>query len=294
MTLVSERAQRLLKKLSEQPFDYFAPVELMRARLEQAVGSQPAPAGRSIEIGNVLAEWVGEPADGAPVMLYLHGGGYAMGSRNTHRRLAMSLARKCGVAALLPEYRLAPEHPYPAALDDAYSAYRWLLEQTGSAARIAVAGDSAGGGLALALLLRIRDRGLEQPGCCVALSPWTDLASTGGSMETCRATDPAVSREAQDRLASLYLAGESAKNPGVSPLYGDLSGLAPLLLQVSEFEVLLDDSLRFEKKVRDAGGAVRCECWPGMVHVWHLYEGYLPEAEAALNGVGAFVREKLA
>jgi acetyl esterase/lipase len=251
------------------------------------------PDGATVEPVRVAerdAQWIAMP-NSAPdrVVLYLHGGGYIMGSPRTHRELAARIAREAAARVLLLDYRLAPEHPFPAAVDDATAAYRWLRGRGLDARSIAVAGDSAGGGLTLATLLALRDAGESLPACAVCLSPWTDLEATGASAQPGGADDPMVGLAGLHDSGRLY-AGERTRDPLASPLHGDFTGLPPLLLQVGTRELLLDDSTRVAERARGAGVAVRLEVEEGAYHVWHATAD-LPESIDALTRIGAFVRE---
>ncbi len=191
------------------------------------------------------------------------------------------------------DYRLAPEAPFPAAVDDATSAYRLLLDQGLKPASIAIAGDSAGGPLTLAVLLAARDAGLPQPACGFLMSPWIDLEATGGSMASKAAEDPIVNEADLDRWAAAYLGGENARNPLAAPLYANLSGLAPLLIQVGSAEVLLDDSIRLAGLAGAAEVPVRLEVWPEMLHVWHFFHPVLTDGRRAIASAGSFIRERM-
>jgi acetyl esterase/lipase len=191
------------------------------------------------------------------------------------------------------DYRLAPEHPFPAALDDALAAYRWLLAEGADPRRIAVMGDSAGGGLAFSLLLRLRDQGAPLPAAAVALSAWTDLALTGASLRLNAAADPMLNAEDLPKLAACYLASADPRDPYASPLYGDATGLPPTLIQAGSDEILHDDSTRMADRLRAAGCEVELEIWPRMPHAWHLFAPVLPEARRAIERIGAFVRGRL-
>ncbi len=243
-----------------------------------------------IDVGGVSAEWLVPHAhDVDRVVLYLHGGGYVLGSVQSHRVMLerLALAVRCRVLAL--NYRLAPETPFPAPIDDAVAAYRWLLAQGISAKHIAIAGDSAGGGLALATLLALRDAGGPLPGCAVVISPWTDMEGLGASMQTRAAVDPMVQKPAIDDLARAYLQGADPKSPLASPLHGEFTGLPPLLIQVGDAETLLDDTTRIAPKLKAAGVDVTVEIWPDMIHVWHFFAPMLDEGQAAIEGIGSFV-----
>ena len=240
------------------------------------------------------AEWLTPPgARPNTVVLYLHGGGYVIGSPRSHRHLAAAVARAGAARALLLDYRLAPEHPFPAALDDAVAAYEWLLGQGLDARRIVVAGDSAGGGLTVATLLALRDRGRPLPAAGVCISPWVDLTCSGASYATKAAADPIVTRDGVEALAQAYVGAGDRKAALVSPLYADLRNLPPLLIHVGSDEVLLDDAIGLGARARAAGVDVKVEEWPAMVHVWHWFLPILDEAEKAIAGIGDFVRTHL-
>jgi monoterpene epsilon-lactone hydrolase len=246
-----------------------------------------------VDAGGVPCEWVLAPrVDAGRVVLYLHGGAYYRGSLHTHRDLCSRISRAAGVAVLNVGYRLAPEHPFPAALEDACAAYRWLVGTGIAPGRIFLAGDSAGGGLAAALLLFLREQREALPGGAVLLSPWTDLEQTGPSMASRAAADPSMAKPYLDRVAAIYLGAADPCDPLASPLYGDLRGLPPLLIQVGTAEVLEDDAARFAEKAEAAGVTVRLERWPDMIHVWHRYAVLLPEAQEAIARIGAWLRER--
>jgi acetyl esterase/lipase len=228
------------------------------------------------------------------VVLYLHGGGYVGGSIASHRNLTSHLARASCCAVLSVDYRRAPETPHPAAVEDACTAFRWLVRAGHRPARLAIAGDSAGGGLALGTQLRLRDAGDPLPAASVLISPWVDLTCAGESMRTHVARDPVVTPAAIAWLAGLFLGSAgSTDDPLASPLAGDLAGLPPMLIHVGEDEVLLSDSERLAEKATAAGVDVTLEVWPEMVHVWHAMAGLFEEADAAIHGVAEFLRAKL-
>ena len=228
-------------------------------------------------------------------ILYFHGGAYIAGSSASHRHLVAMLAQMAGMNAYLPDYRLAPENPFPAALDDAMAAYRGLLDQGSAPEKIALAGDSAGGGLVLATMLRLKQEGLPLPGAAACLSPWTDLAATGDSTVTNAEKDFLImgGRPALQQFGMPYLGGADAKNPLASPLYGDPTGFPPLLIQVGEPEVLYDDSRRFADQARAAGVKVTFEPWPDMPHVWQTFAPILPEGKQALTHIADFFKKHL-
>jgi acetyl esterase/lipase len=226
-------------------------------------------------------------------VLFLHGGGYITGSPALYRHILWRFADACRAEIAAIDYRLAPEHPFPAALDDAVCAWRALLNEGADPRCCAVLGDSAGGGLALALALRLRDERLPLPGAVAAISPWTDLAITG---ESCRndSADPMLKSACLKPFAAEYLQGADPCDPHASPLYGDPSGLPPVLLQVGSDEILRDDSTRMADKLQAGGCAVTLEIWSRMPHVWHAFAPLLPEATRAIVRVGAFANETLA
>ena len=242
-------------------------------------------------------EWVvAGNADPARRLLYVHGGGYVAGDLNSHRNFCADLSKATGAVILNAAYRLAPEHVSPAAFDDGMAAYGWMLENgphgAGRPETTFVGGDSAGGGLALALAMGIRDAGLTAPAAAILLSPWADMTCSGTTFETRAATDPMVQRDALTWMAGLVLGeGGDAKDPRISPVFGSYENLPPLLVHVSEDEVLLDDSLHVADSAGRAGVDVTLERWPDTVHVWHVLGNHVPEAVAAIDKIGAFVRE---
>ena len=247
-----------------------------------------------VSANGVPSEWVSAPgASTERAVLYFHGGGYVMGSLNTHRELASRISRASGARVLLVDYRLAPEHPFPAAVDDAVAAYRFVLDQGISPKKIVLAGDSAGGGLTIAALVAIRDEKLPLPAAGVPLSPWTDLEGCGESCVTKAAEDPMVTKAGLLELARLYLAGKDARTPLAAPLYADLSGLPPLYIQVGTAEVLLDDATRIAERAKKAGVDVTLEPWEGLIHVFQLFP-HVPEANQATDKIGAFIRQRTA
>ena len=268
-----------------------------RAQYDRAERVFPTPADVKVETVTAPerpAEWLRPPGirtDAA--VLYLHGGGYVIGSPRSHRHLAAAIARAGGTAALLLDYRLAPEHPFPAALEDAVAAYEWLLARGIAPERIVVAGDSAGGGLTVATLLALRDRQLPRPGAGVCISPWVDLTCSGATYVTKAAVDPIVARESVTMMAQAYAGAGDPKGSLLSPLYADLRGLPPLLVQVGSDEVLLDDALGLGERARAAGVDVTVREWPAMIHVWHWFLPMLDEAEQAVGVIGKFVRSRV-
>lgn len=246
-----------------------------------------------VEAGGVAAEWVRrEDAAGGPVVLYFHGGGYGLGSVETHRDLVSRICRACSASGLSLEYRLAPEHRFPAQLHDATNAYRWLLEQGVPPSRIVVAGDSAGGALALSCLVRLRDSGIPLPAAGVCMSPWVDLEALGASVDANERYDY-ISRRALEQYRKRFIGDGDPRNPLAAPLYADLGGLPPVLIQVGSAEVLLDDSTRVAECARKAGVDVTLHVWEDMIHVWQLFAFMAPQGAAAIDEIGAFVRERV-
>jgi acetyl esterase/lipase len=258
-----------------------------------------AAEARRVAAAGVPCEWVLAPgADPDRRLLYLHGGAWTSGGLDSHRPLSARLSAATGAAVLAVDYRLAPEHPFPAGLDDCLAGYGWLRGHGPSgpapARSVFVAGDSAGGNLTLALLFAARQRGLPFPNAAVAISPATDFLATGDSYRTRAARDPIITAgpDGIRLLSKLYLQGRAApEDPLASPLYGDYRGLPPLLFHVGDAEVLLDDSTRAAEKARAAGVDVTLEVWPEMPHVWHAFAPFLPEATQAIERIGAFVRK---
>ncbi len=269
----------------------------LRAEIEKGAGFfGKLPDGFTLEpvdIDGLPAEWMLPPgATKDRAILYFHGGGYATGSIPAHRGIVAKFVKAGDTGALLFEYRLAPEHPFPAALDDAVAAYRYMLAQGVAPERIVFIGDSAGGGLALAALLAVRDQGIPLPAGAVALSPWTDVKNTGASWETNAKVDPLTWRESQAVFAKYYAGDQDAGNPLMSPLYGDLHGLPPLLIYVGSYEVMLDDSTRFAAKAQAAGVDVTLHIGEGMFHCYPACAPLFPEAKQAMEAIGAFVKAR--
>lgn len=264
------------------------------AKLADFLGGAPDAKVEQVDAGGVPAEWVAAPGiDDGQIILYLHGGGYVIGSPATHRRLAYDLSAAAGARVLLLDYRLAPEHPFPAAVDDAARAWRWLLAQGFRGERLAVAGDSAGGGLTISTLVNLRDQRLALPACAVAISPWVDLEGLGHSITARAEQDPMVQRDGLLWMASLYLGGADPRTPLAAPLHADLNGLPPVLVQVGTAETLLDDSLRIADRLQASGVAVTLRVWPNMIHVWPLFAPHLSEGRDGCIEAGEFIRRHL-
>ncbi|MGH8455905.1 MAG: alpha/beta hydrolase [Stenotrophobium sp.] len=292
--------QKLLRgavRIMYQPvFNPRVPIAMQRAWAEMIGKSTLKPRGRVITpqaMNGVPAECVHDsrtsPLKSPGAVLYLHGGGYILGSPATHRAITASLARATGLKVHVPAYRLAPEHPYPAALDDALASYRWLLDNGHKASLISIAGDSAGGGLALATTLAIRDAGLPMPGALVLISPWLDLTLSGESMQTRATRDPALRATRARWAASLYCKNTALDHTGCSPLFADLKGLPPTLVQVGSDEILYSDTERFTEKARAAGIEVQMHCYDGLWHDFQLHVGLLRQADEAIAEIAAFL-----
>ena len=269
----------------------------MRANAEGFGEMTSEPAGvkyEQVDAGGVPAIMV--TPDGAAadrVLQYTHGGGYVFCSANSHKRLAGHFAKALGCRALVLDYRLAPEHPHPAPVNDAVTAYRWLLAQGIKAEHIALSGDSAGGGLAVATLLKLRDDGIAQPAGAVPISPWADMEGSGESMQTRAAVDMCVQKPALQQLGGLFLAGKSTRDPYASPVFADLKGIAPMYIQVGDEETLLDDSIRLAHRALDAGVEVKLEIYPEMQHIFQICAGNLPQADLAIQRAAAWLKPRL-
>jgi monoterpene epsilon-lactone hydrolase len=252
----------------------------------------PPPRGATFSanvVGGIAGEWAKSGGVAAGTMLYLHGGGYLGGSTKTHRAITAAFANR-GLDVFAADYRLAPENVFPAAVDDGLAAYKGLLTAGVAPAKLTIAGDSAGGGLTLATLLAAKAEGLPMPACAIVFSPWTDLAITGDTVRTNLKRDPMLAGNLLQDGAAFYLNGADAKNPLASPLYGDLTGLPPLFVQVGDTEVLLNDSTRFAARAQESGVAVDLKIWEGMPHVWQIFQLFLPEARAAVDDAAGFAK----
>jgi acetyl esterase/lipase len=273
-------------------------LEQMRAGAEMSMDAQGVmPEGVSvtdISVAGVPAlDVMPEAGRRDRVLLYLHGGGYVLLSARSHAKLAGGIAAAAGCRVVSLDYRLAPEHPYPAAVDDALGAYRWLLDEGYAPEHIVISGDSAGGGLTMATLLAIRNAGLPQPAAAVPLSPWVDLEGVGDTMDTHAHRDFIVGREALQGMAALYVAGGDVRDPLIAPVWADLTGLAPLYIQVGGDETLLDDSTRLATNAARAGVDVRLDVFPEMQHVFQTMLGQVPEADDAVARIGEYVAARL-
>ena len=281
------------------PRDPGAPIEAVRASFEKLGRLLGPPEGvqvRARRVAGVPCETVAPArgAEGAGEIVYLHGGGFVSGSTATHRGLAARLALAAGRRVWTVGYRLAPEHPYPAAVEDSLAVVEARLAAQPEGGSLVVAGDSAGGGLVLAVLAALRDRGGPAVAAGVCLSPWTDLEATGDSVELNAAEDPLVSLAGLKRMAALYLNGADSRHPAASPLHADLAGLPPVVILAGSAEVLLDDSTRMAAALERAGVEVTLEVWERMLHVWPLYAPLLEEGRQAIERAARFVDAVLA
>ena len=265
-----------------------------RERLD-ALGNAYRPAEdvhlKPVSADGVPAEWSTTPgSDGSRVLLYLHGGGFSAGSIVSHRAMVTETGRAAQARTLAIDYRRTPEHQFPAALDDALQAYRWLLAQGVRPERIAIGGDSAGGGLTLALMVSLRERGLPSPACGWCISPWVDMEARGESFVAKAAIDPMISKDYVLELAGWYLGGAAPQTPLAAPVYADLNGLPPLLIQVGSAETLLDDSIQIAARAGAADVRVTLEVWPQMIHAWPLFHQQLTDGRRAIAVAGSFIR----
>lgn len=273
-------------------------VEESRKGLEQLTSLVKLPKDvdlEHIDINGMAAVWISSPeVDSNKVVLYLHGGGYILGSLNTHQDIAMRIGRAAKARVLLVDYRLAPEDPFPAAVEDAVKSYKWLIEnQKIVPNKIVIAGDSAGGGLTLVTLIKLRDDNISLPAAGVCLSPWTDVALTSESLIRNAKVDPFLKLYDLVFMADLYVGDNDPKNPYISPLYADLHDLPPILIQVGTAESIEDDSVRFAEKAKKAGVDVKLEVFDDMIHVFQAFADWAPEGQDGIDKIGAFIKEKM-
>jgi monoterpene epsilon-lactone hydrolase len=296
--MASAELHKLVAMLRSSKIASDPTIEEIRAGWEKFTASFVPAADISFKpvvARGVAAEWVTTPdSDSSRVVLYFHGGGYTIGSIASYRSFTGRLARATRARLLSVGYRLAPEHPFPAALDDAVSSYRWLLEEGIPPGRIAVVGDSAGGGLALSLAIAIRDAGGPTPATIVAIGPSTDLAREGASVKERAHLDPIINLESSMAHALRYVGTQgNLKHPLASPLYSALHGLPPLLIMVGTHEALFDDSTRFAAKAEAAGVEAQLDIWEEMIHVWPVFADILPEGRQAIDKIGDYIRARI-
>lgn len=292
----STELQNLVALLSVNPLGPDRSIDDQRQGIDLLGATIPLPdrvVVEPVDAGGVPAEWVRPPTlVGDRTILYLHGGGYNIGSPTSHRPSAARIAVAARAQVLLPDYRLAPEHPFPAAVDDTACVYRWLLDDaTIDPAHLTIMGDSAGGGLTLAGLVAVRDdAGLPLPACAVGISPWADLALAGDSAAAEADNDPILTNAVLSHWAANYV-GDDRTQPRASPLYAQLAGLCPLLLMAAEHELLRDDTVRVAQRAGDAGVDVTTEIVADAVHAWTIFAGLIPEADPAIDRIAAFIDE---
>jgi len=293
----SAELAQLITLLRSNELDLTSTPQKARADFSASIGAAPVAADITFEAGKlaglpVLASTTpGARTD--QTLLYIHGGAFVIGNPTDYRSLSAELGRAAGVSAVSLDYRLAPEHPFPAAVDDCVAAYRALLEGGIKPADIVLAGDSAGGGLVISTLVAARDAGLPMPAGALTISPWVDLACTGSSMQSKIAADPSITREGLLANAALYLQGQPLNTALASPLYADLRGLPPVFVQVGTAEVLLDDAIRLVGALGAADVPVHLSVWPNMPHVWHIFGFMLSEGRDALTEAGVFLTASL-
>jgi len=292
MTAHSREYVRLVRGLFRRRYPLSDTVGPYRAVLEQTAKLftlPPEVAARREVIAGVPVEWI-EPPHARPdaLLVYVHGGGYYMGGIETYRHYVMRFAQITGLRTVHLDYRLAPEHPYPAAIEDTTALIRALHAKQLTADRMVIAGDSAGGGLTLATLVALRDEGHPLPKAAAVISPWTDLRGEAASIEANRAKDPVLGH-ARTRISSAwYSGGAPLTHPRVSPLLADFAHFPPLLVQVGTEEILLDDSTQLAERMKSQGAPVEIEIWEGMIHVWHYYAEWIPEGHAGIQRIGEF------
>jgi len=290
----SKEFENLIQLLKSIPKNSDQTIAARRSDFEKTSAMLPIAEGvtiKPVRIDGINAEWL--KPDGVPegsVILYIHGGGYCVGSINTHRSVASYIAKASRTNALLIDYRLAPEHPFPAAIEDATTVYTWLLSNGSSPENIVIAGDSAGGGIAVSTLLYLKKNGISMPAAAVCISPWVDLGMTGESQKTKADLDLILEKEVLDKMAKAYIVNETPGKPLISPIYADLSGLPPMLIQVGTSEILLDDAKRLTQSAEKAGVDVTLDVWDEMIHVFQYFAYMLPEGQEAIGKISVFVQ----
>jgi acetyl esterase/lipase len=296
--MTQQQREAIEGMLRASPFDPAGDLRQQRPLFDKMIAAAPLPAdvvttpGQAGGVPVIYVDVPGTTTDG--VIVYFHGGFFTIGSAATSVGLASDLARQARMPVVSVDYRLAPEHPYPAAPDDAMTAYQGLLDNGQDVARLALAGESAGANLALVTLAAIGRAGLPQPASAVLMSPWVDLAGTGDSIKTKADADPVITADAVRARARDYLAGADASDCAVSPLYGSLAGLPPLLIQAGSHEILLDDAIRLAARAAHDDVAVTLDVTPGVPHVFQSFAAILDEGQAALTRAGAFLRQHIA
>lgn len=298
MSIRAKAISFLMRRTIKGQFDHIAEdVPAFRERMAGATALTPKiPKEVNVEsltIGGLDCEWVFcGGVDSHRVLMYLHGGGYVFGDLDSHRDLAWRLSEASGMKVLNVAYRLAPENRFPTAVHDATACYRWLLDEGFKPGKVAIGGDSAGGGLAVATMVNLKNLGIAQPAGAILLSPWVDLSGSGDSVDANEKADPMLSRLALDNFADLYVGSLDRKAPLASPLFADLSGLPAMLVHVGSTEILLSDAERLVHKVKQAGGDAVLEIWPKMPHVFQVFAGRIPEGKIAIAKFGEFLKNR--
>ena len=290
-----EILRNIIEIKRKNPYFEKKTIDQLRKETENTTALIPLPKStkyKNVKVENIEAEWItcGD-IDENKIFLFMHGGGYYRGSVAASRAVVARISKEAKVKCLSINYRLAPEHPFPAAIDDTFLTYKWLLNEGVNPQNIIVSGQSAGGGLCLALLLKIKENNFSQPLGAVALSPWTDLSQTGKTMVTNEKNDPIISKKYLDRFAKLYFPDSNNMSHLASPIIGELSGLPNMLIQVGSAETMLDDSKRFFEKAKKANVNAKFEIWEDMFHGWHSYAHLLKDAEKAIISIGKFCRK---
>ncbi len=293
----SVEAERALSELMAAKGRVKRPIADLRREWERRAEAEPLPEGlktSAVTAGGVIAEWVIHPdCDSDAVFILLHGGGFCSGGPVTHRKFAAYLSKATNMKVLVPDYRLAPEHPFPAGVHDCLSVYGSLLHEGIPARRIVIGGDSAGGGMAASTLLALREAGAPMPACLVMVAPWLDLTNSGASYAGNADNDPTISLEWHNEIGPWYYDQADPANPIISPMFANLQGMPPVLLQVGDREVMVDDSKVFAEHAESAGVTVDLQIWPGMWHIWHHAAPDVPEALEAFEKIGTFVQDHL-
>jgi monoterpene epsilon-lactone hydrolase len=294
----SKFCRMLIKYLVATKFNPSKTIDEMRRGAESLSKLAGLPRNTKVEkikLNSFSAEWVcAQDAREDRVILYLHGGGYNICSPNTHRELAANISMASRATVILPNYHLAPEYPFPRALEDATLTYRWLLNNGFGGEHIALAGDSAGGGLSLATSILLRDSGDPPPSSIACISPWTDLQMSGNSIKTHADIDPMLNFRLMALMASNYIGDNDPRNPLISPIYANLKEISPMLIHIGSDEMLFDDSTRIAKKAKSAGVDVTLKKFNKMWHVWHLTAKLMPEAKNAITEIGSFIQKHFA
>jgi len=294
-SLRSKICRILTKRMIGSAFDPNLTMSEIRIHMEKATKMAFLPAKTKVEkitINDIPSEWIsGKNANEENVILYLHGGGYNTGSPSTHREFAAHVSNASHAKILLPDYRLAPENPFPAALEDALASYKWLLDNGYSNEKIAIAGESAGGGLTLATCLSVRDSGDPLPSSITCISPWTDLEMTGESVKTLEEIDPMLNLASIQIMASNYIDTNDSRSPFISPIHADFKDFPPMLIHVGSDEMLLDDSKRVSDKAKQDDINVTLRVYDNMWHFFHVFYRLMPEAKAATKEIGDFIQK---